>query len=121
MFGINEVSWAEFLKALCCVLTGWYVLVMVLAWIKTQNKPTVHYEDKQQDDHLHAGGIRPLAVSAKNFPDRILSPLGANSIPLEVSIYEEAWPEDGYQLEYLLEEKEGKLLKKLLSSIQYQQ
>ena len=121
MFGINEVSWPEFLKALCCLLVGWYVLVMILAWIKTQNKPVVHYEDKQQDDHIHTGGIRPLAVSAKNFPDRVLSPLGANSIPLEVSEYEEAWPEDGYQLEYLLEEKEGKLLKQLLPSIQYQQ
>lgn len=121
MFGLNEISWGVFLKALCCLLIGWYMLVGVLAWIKTKNKPTVLYEDKERDANLHPEELQPLAVSAKNFPDRILSPLGANSIPLEVSIYEEPWPEDGIQLEYLVEEKNGKLLKQLLSTIQYQQ
>ena len=120
MFGLNEISWKEFILFLMVVITLWYILLLLWAWLKNGNQPSVLYEEHAMSSQSGSEGTKPIAVSATSFPSKLISSIAENTIPLEVSFYEEIYPDDGIHIDYLLNETTGEL-EKLLPGIQYQQ
>lgn len=120
MFGLNEITWKEFLLFVLTVITIWYCILLLWAWFKSSDKPTILYEEYIGNHQSDNKTVKPITVSSNSFPSKLISSFAENSIPLEVSFYEEIWSEDGVQLDYLLNETTGKM-KKLLPGIQYQQ
>jgi hypothetical protein len=97
------------------------MVLLLWSWFKSKDKPTILYEEgSTRTSQMQTEIADPIVVSSTSFPSKLISPISENSIPLEVSFYEEIWPEDGIHIEYLLNELTGKL-EKLLPGIQYQQ
>ncbi len=120
MFGLNEISWKEFILFLIIVIALWYILLLLWAWFKKNNQPSVLYEEHSMSNQSGSESIKPIAVSATSFPSKLISSIAGNMIPFEVSFYEEIYPDDGIHIDYLLNETTGEL-EKLLPEIQYQQ
>ncbi len=120
MFGLNEISWKEFILFVLIAIVLWYVLLLLWAWFKNNNQPSVLYEEYSIVSQLGSEGTKPIAVSATSFPSKLISSISESTIPLEVSFYEEIYPDDGIHIDYLLNETTGEL-EKLLHGIQYQQ
>ena len=119
MFGINTITWKEFIQFLVFLLIAWYSLVLLLAWIKSREKQNSLFEEGHPTTMSVSEGIEPIHVASSNFPSKLISTISENSIPLEVSVYEETAPDDGIHIDYLLNELTGRL-EKLLPGIQYQ-
>ena len=120
MFGLNEISWKEFILFVLVAIVLWYVLLLLWAWFKNSNQPSVLYEEHSMSNQSDPLGTKPIAVSSSSFPSKLISSIAENTIPLEVSFYEEIYPDDGIHIDYLLNEATGEL-EKLLPGIQYQQ
>lgn len=120
MFGLNEISWKEFILFLVVAIALWYVLLLLWAWFRNSNQPSVLYEEHSMSNKSSSEGTKPIAVSSTSFPSMLISSISENTIPLEVSFYEEIYPDDGIHIDYLLNETTGEL-EKLLPGIQYQQ
>ncbi|MDC7217742.1 MAG: hypothetical protein PQJ28_01820 [Spirochaetales bacterium] len=119
MFGLNEITWKEFISFLTLLIALWYVFLFLWSWFKTREKQTGLYEEVQATRMTGSEQIQPILVSSANFPSQLISPISENSIPLEVRRYEETGPDDGIHIDYLLNEVSGKL-EQLLPGIQYQ-
>nr|WP_320153977.1 hypothetical protein [uncultured Draconibacterium sp.] len=120
MFGLNEITWEEFIQFLILLLLAWYTLVFLVAWIKSREKQSSLFEESHPTKMSASEGIEPIQVSSSNFPSKLISSISENSIPLEVSVYEDTGPDDGIHIDYLLNELTGRL-EKMLPDIQYQQ
>ena len=120
MFGLNEISWKGFILFVLTVISVWYIILLLWAWFKSRNKPSVLYEGHLGESQSQIETINPISVSASSFPSKLISSISENTIPLEVSFYEEIWEGDGIHVDYLLNETCGKM-EKLLPGIQYQQ
>ena len=120
MFGINTITWKEFIQFLVFLLIAWYTLVVLVAWIKSREKQNSLFEEGHPTKMSVSEGIESIHVTSSNFPSQLISSISENSISLEVSVYEEIRPDEGIHIDYLLNEITGKL-EKLLPGIQYQQ
>lgn len=120
MFGLNEITWSEFLILILFSLLAWYILVFVWAWFKTmgQNKQG-NFED-YHSEISHSGNLLPIAVSSHDFSSEILPVNPLENEPLQTSLYEQTGYDEGLGIEHF-EEKNSPVLAKMLPDIQYQQ
>ena len=99
MFGLNEITWKEFMQFVCITLLVWYLIIFILAAVKSSKKPkNLHYEDIQEEGEGHEN-LQPIAVSSSDFPPEIIPVFAGEDIPLEVISYEETGLEDGYPVD----------------------
>ncbi|WP_372649410.1 hypothetical protein [Draconibacterium sp.] len=119
MFGLNEITWKEFIQFLILLLLAWYALVLLVAWFISLNEQSSLFEEDHPTKMSFSDGLEPIFVTSSDFPSKLISSISENSIPLEVSVYEENRPDEGIHIDYLLNEVTGKL-EKLLPGIQYQ-
>uniref|UniRef100_UPI0032177624 hypothetical protein n=1 Tax=uncultured Draconibacterium sp. TaxID=1573823 RepID=UPI0032177624 len=119
MFGLNEITWKEFIQFLILLLLAWYALVLLVAWYRSFNEQSSLFEEDHPTRMSFSGGVEPIFVTSSDFPSKLISSISESSIPLEVSIYEENGRDEGILIDYLLNEVNGKL-ERLLPGIQYQ-
>lgn len=119
MFGLNEITWKEFIQFLILLLLTWYALVLLVAWLKSANEKGSLFEEDHPTKMSFSGGVEPIFVTSSDFPSKLISSVSESSIPLEVSVYEENGPDEGIHIDYLLNEVRGRL-EKMLPGIQYQ-
>lgn len=117
MFGLNEITWSEFLRLMFFSLFAWYTFVIVWAWFKAkgQNKQSNfedYHSEMDQEETLH-----PITVSSKNFPSQIIPVNPVVNIPLQASLYEENGYDEGVTIEHFIEE-DSPMLAFMLSDIQ---
>ena len=119
MFGLHEITWKEFLLFNVGLILAWDAVLLLWFWFRSQNRPILPYEG-----HAEEGGetpsktMDPIFVSSASLPSELLAAAFEDAVPLEVSLYEETGPDDGILVDYLLNEKNGKL-EKLLSCTHY--
>jgi hypothetical protein len=119
MFGLNEISWGIFIELLCLGLTGWYVLVFILSWIKQKSdNPSLFFEDYRTGSS-RPENLQPITVSSKDFPSEIINGISEKQIPLETSFYEETGLDEGYGIDHFVDGNSPKL-SEILSEVQYQ-
>jgi len=120
MFGISQISWGQFTLFILSALFLWYLSVFLLAFIryKSNNRKTL-FENDQSEPFLPEG-LKPITVSACDYPSELVPFRLAEAIPLPVSFYEETGLEEGYSLDSFLNENDP-CLPELLKQIQFQQ
>ena len=120
MFGLNEITWKEFMQFVCITLLAWYLIIFILAAVKSSKKQKhLHYEDFEEEGAEHEN-LQPIAVSSNDFPSEIIPVFAGEDIPLEVIYYEETGQDEGYPVDtFTGENEEG--LSELLPEIHYQQ
>ena len=120
MFGLNEITWKTFTQFICTGLLAWYLIIFILAVIKSSKKQkNLHYEDIQEEGEGH-DNLQPIAVSSNDFPSEIIPVLAGEDIPLEVISYEETGLEEGYPVDTFTGDNTEDL-SELLPEIHYQQ
>jgi hypothetical protein len=119
MFGLNEITWKEFMQFTCTVLLLWYAALFLRVWIKSRSRQkNLHYEDFQEEG-FQSENLHPVKVSSGSFPTGLL-PYPYDNIPLEVVTYEETGEEGGYVIDEFTQNN-NPALSGILKDIQYQQ
>lgn len=119
MFGLEKISWTEFLLFLIYAAATWYGALLALAWIKgqTRNRKTLfEYDDEGVTPNEK---LIPVTVSAADFPREMVSLVSREDEDLITDLYEENGIEDGYPLEQFSETDLNEL-PQILENIQVQ-
>lgn len=119
MFGLNEISWKEFIQFICSGILLWYAVLFLLVWIKSRNRrDNIHYEDFQEGG-FRPEGFHPVRISSGSFPASLI-PCPNENIPLEVVTCEETGEQGGYVIDEF-SQNNNPVLSAMLKKIQYQQ
>ena len=120
MFGINEITWSEFLRFITISLAVWYIFLLTIAWIKSKQK-TGHgnYED-YHSENATLENLQPIAVSSQDYPSEIWPVNPVENEELPATLYEETGYDEGLDLEHFME-KNSPLLAKMIAEIHVQQ
>ncbi len=118
MFGLDEISWGEFLKFIGLSLLLWYLFLLLMAWLKSRGKnKTVNFEDSHAD-LAQNDALQPIVVSSKNYPSEIIPLNPIEDIPLQASLYEENGYDKGLTIAHFME-KDSPALALMIPDIQY--
>ena len=119
MFGLEKISWAQFLLFLIYTAAIWYAFLLALAWIKDQtgNRKTLFEYDDEGGTPKEV--LIPVTVSAADFPREMVSLTALEDEDLITDLYEENGIEDGYPLEHF-SESDLTELPQMLENIQVQ-
>lgn len=120
MFGINTITWSEFLSFIAFCLGIWYILLLVFAGIKSKRKNRVFSFEEYQSGISPDESLHPIVISANDYPSEILPLSPTEDIALTVSLYEETDCDDGCIIDHFAE-KNSPVLAKMLPQIHYQQ
>jgi hypothetical protein len=118
MFGIDQISWGQFVQFITGALILWYLSIVLLALVNKKNNRRTLFEDDQFTPVL-SESLQPIAVSAKDYPSELIPIRLAESILLPVSLYEETGMEDGYPIECFANPNHPQL-PEILENIQFQ-
>ena len=120
MFGIDQISWGQFVRGILLLLSLWYLSLFMLFLF---NKKRANQRTLFEDDFagtIQPENLQPLAVSSKDFPSERIPVIPFGSIALPVSFYEEIGVNDGYSLDQLRDSKDP-LPPSVMQQIQFQQ
>lgn len=119
MFGLEQISWADFISLLASLLVFWYLTLLFMAWKKdnTHQKQMLFEDGADQD--FTGNEFALLKVSERDFPSEMMSPISDENISLVSSFYEETGQDEGYELDYFLGGHEASAFS-ILSQVQYE-
>lgn len=121
MFGIDQISWAQFTRFMLAALFLWYLAVTCKAWlIENGRSRKLLFEDDFSMPVLAEPGTGPVLVSSGDYPAELIPLRLSEDIPLPVSLYEETGIDDGYSIECFSEPNDLQL-PKILEQVQFQQ
>lgn len=120
MFGLSEITWAEFLRFITISFAAWYTLLLTSAWIKSkQNTGHGNFEDCHSEITSFED-LQPIAVSSRDYPSEILPVNPVENEPLHASLYEETGYDEGLALEHF-SQKNSPVLAKMITEFHHQQ
>lgn len=120
MFGINQVSWGEFIKAILFVLLLWYLSLILLSFFKRKGQ---HQKTLFEDDFSgssQAENLEPVSVLSQDFPSEMIPLALMEAVILPVPFYEEVSGTEGFSLERFQDSKDS-LPPSVMEQIQFQQ
>jgi hypothetical protein len=118
MFGIDQITWGQFVQFIAGALILWYLSIVLLALVNKKSNRKILFEDDQFTPVL-SEGLQPIAVSAQDYPSELIPIRLAEAILLPVSLYEETGMDDGYPIECFTNHNHPQL-PKILENIQFQ-
>lgn len=120
MFGINQISWAQFAGFILSILLLWYLSVILLALYRQRkyNHKILFEEDRFTP--VEPEGLNPISVSAHDYPTELIPVRLSENIVLPVSLYEETGMDEGYSIDIFSSPGHPEL-PKILDNIQHQQ
>ncbi len=118
MFGINQISWEQFIGFVLFILLLWYLSVFLLAFVRQKGKRKTLFED-DQFILVEAEGFNPISVSSKDLPSELIPVRLSEDIALPVSFYEETGIDDGYSID-AFSKPDHPQLPKILEQVQHQ-
>lgn len=118
MFGINQISWGQFVQFIAGALILWYLSIVLIALANKKSNRKTLFEDDQFTPVL-SEGLQAIAVSSKDYPSELIPIRLAEAILLPVSLYEETGIDDGYPIECFANPNHPQL-PKILENIQFQ-
>lgn len=119
MFGIDQISWAQFIRFILAALSLWYLAVGCMAWLKEKSRNQKLFFEEDYSTPALAENTCPISVSSQDYPAELIPYRLAENIPLPVSLYEETGIDDGYPIE-CFSEPNGTQLSKILKQVQFQ-
>ena len=118
MFGINQISWAQFSGFILFILLVWYLSVILLAFVHQKGKRKTLFEDDQFTP-VSSEGLNPISVSSQDFPTELIPVRLSENIALPVSFYEENGLDEGYSIDTFSRPNDPQL-PKILEQVQLQ-
>lgn len=120
MFGLDQISWGQFVRGILLLLSLWYPSLFMLFLF---NKKRANQKTLFEDDI--AGTIQPeelqaVGVSSQDFPSEMVPLVPFGAVVLPVSFYEEIGVDDGYSLDRFRNSK-NPLPSSVMEQIQFQQ
>ena len=119
MFGLDKITWEFFTKLVGISLTGWYIIVFIIAWFKDRNRQQNLYYEDYRTNNTRSDYLQPITFSSEDFPTELLPIMSEKQIPLETTFYEETGLDEGYGIDQFSEENNPKL-PEILAEVQYQ-
>lgn len=120
MFGLDQISWGQFIRGILILLSLWYFSLFMLFLFnnKRANQKTLFEDD-------FAGTIQPeelqaVGVSSRDLPSEMVPLVPFGAVVLPVSFYEEIGVDDGYSLGRFQNSK-NPIPKSVMEQIQFQQ
>lgn len=120
MFGIDQISWGQFIKAMLFVLLFWYLSLIFLSFLKRKDR---NHKTLFEDDFtgsVQKEDLEPVSVSSQDFPSGMVPLVSCGAVALPVSLYEEVGVNDGYALDRFQDPK-NPLPPSVIDQIQFQQ
>ncbi|MDX9882640.1 MAG: hypothetical protein RBS73_11280 [Prolixibacteraceae bacterium] len=120
MFGIDQISWGQFIQAILLVLLLWYLSLILFSRFNRKGK---NHKTLFEDDFAGSAGmeaLQPALVSSGDFPSEMIPMIPFGSVPLPVSFYEEIGINDGYSLDRFRDSKDP-LPASVMKQIHFQQ
>ncbi|WP_319232018.1 hypothetical protein [Draconibacterium orientale] len=119
MFGINQITWSEFISFLTLCLAAWYILLLVYYWYRSkQTESDKHYETSDAEI-IPGTGLQPIAVYSHELPSTILPVNPVENQRVEASMYEETGMDEGMELDHFTQKNHPALTAKI-DDFQYQ-
>ena len=120
MFGLNQITWEEFIRFILVTLLAWYALLLVFARIKSTKKNGHGSFEEYQSGIAPDESLQPIVVSARDYPSEILPVNPVENISLPASLYEETGYDEGLAIDHFTE-RNSPVLAQMLPEIHYQQ
>lgn len=119
MFGIDKISWSQFLSFISLCLAAWYLLLLFYFWLKSGKNTEQHFETS--DAEISPGeGLQPIAVYSHELPSKILPVNPIENQRIEASMYEETGMDEGMALDHFTH-KNNPVLAAKIDEYQHQQ
>ncbi len=99
MFGIDQVSWGQFIQGSLLVLLLWYLSLVFFSFLKRKGRD---HKTMFEDDFagpVKAEDLQPVTVTSQDFPFEMVPLVPFGAVALSVSFYEEVGVDDGYALD----------------------
>lgn len=119
MFGLEKISWTQFLLLLLYGSSIWYAGMFVLARIRGQTSETKILYEYDDEGTTTTEEFIPVTVQAADFPREMVSQAAREDEDLITNLYEVNDIEDGYALEQF-SERDLTELPQILENIQVQ-
>lgn len=120
MFGINEITWSEFLRFITISLAVWYTFLITIAWIKSKQKAGQENFEDYHMENATLENLHPIAVSSQDYPSETWPVNPVENEVLPATLYEETGYDEGLALEHFME-KNSPLLATMIAEIHVQQ
>ena len=120
MFGVNQITWSEFLFFLALCLAAWYILLIVYCWNRTKQKDSELHFETSEAEIIPGTGLQPIAVYSHELPSKILPVNPVENQQVEASMYEETGMDEGMALDHFIQ-KNNPVLAAKIDDFQYQQ
>ena len=109
MFGLDQVSWGQFIRLLVFLLFLWYLFILIRGWLENRKKEKDYYFEQISLTGNSPDNLDPITVSADDFPSEMLPVYGELPVELPVTFYEETGLDEGYGLNLFTGKSPGKL------------
>ncbi|WP_167619119.1 hypothetical protein [Maribellus sediminis] len=113
MFGINQITWSEFLSFLALCLAAWYMLIILYSWSKSKKKENEQHYETSEAEIIPGTGLQPIAVYSNELPSTILPVNPVENQRVEASMYEETGIDDGMALDHFTQKNHPVLAAKI--------
>ncbi len=120
MFGINQITWSEFLSFLALCLSAWYLLLIVYCWYRSKHKDNERHFETSDAEIIPGTGLQPITVYSQELPSKILPVNPVENQRVEASMYEETGMDEGMALDHFTQ-KNNPVLAAKIDDFQYQQ
>ncbi|KOH43656.1 hypothetical protein [Sunxiuqinia dokdonensis] len=120
MFGIDQISWGQFIRGILLLLSLWYLTLFL--WFLF-NKKRANQKTLFKDDFagtLQSEELQAVGVSSRDLPSEMVPLVPFGAVVLPVSFYEEIGVDDGYPLDRFQNSK-NPLPSSVMEQIQFQQ
>jgi hypothetical protein len=106
MFGLDQISWTDFISLMIVLLLSWYLGVLLILFFKSSQKQHQRQFEQEAEDEPNNDSLQPIRVSSTDFPSEFVPAYLAEERILTHFFYEEMGLDDGYSLNEL---EEGKI------------
>jgi len=103
MFGLDQISWTDFISLMIVLLLVWYLgLTLVLFYKSSQKQGQRQFEEEAEQTKANHS-LQAIRVSAEDFPSEFISAFAEGEKILTHLFYEEMGVDEGYSLRELEE------------------
>lgn len=106
MFGLDQISWTDFISLMIVLLLVWYLGLMLILFVKSSQKQNQRQFEQEAEDEPAANSLQPIRVSSEDFSSEFISAFSDGERILTHFFYEEMGLDEGYSLQ---EVEDGKI------------
>jgi hypothetical protein len=104
MFGLNTISWSKFTIMLLLLCCGYYLLVLIRAWINRSGRTSGILFENADESEFYNEERHPVSVSSADYPGELIPFNHIEPVSLNVDYYQDNGIDEGYAIEQFYED-----------------